>query len=169
MAEAQADTGAQREALETQVGNLQAILAVQTTRLEEVPRLRAELAAMAQDGAAMSRSGKLSTEAFVRHHERCINARETAVDKVEMRCVQMRTSLAKLTASLKQKEEVGGALQEVDFDQLRIVNRQHKQKIDDKTSELLNLKVSAGKTNNMLNDYKARPPPLLFSLPLISA
>lgn len=161
LTEARAEAAREEQLLATQVANLQAILAVQTARLEEVPRLRAELTAVQEEGAASSRSGRLPTEQFARHHERCMHQRATVVDKVELRSANMRTALSKVATSLRQKEEGGGQLVEVDFDQLRIENRQHKRKIDDKTGELLNLKVQAGRTNNLLNDFKVSRPAML--------
>ena len=47
--------------------------------------------------------------------------------------------------SLKQKEETGDTLLEVDFQQLRIENQQFLERIDNKNQDLLYVKLKAGK------------------------
>ena len=47
---------------------------------------------------------------------------------------------------IKQKEEMGEVLHEVDFNQLKIENQQYLEKIDEKNQELLRLKLMAGNT-----------------------
>ena len=48
-------------------------------------------------------------------------------------------------SSLKQKEETGDTLLEVDFQQLRIENQQFLERIDNKNQDLLYVKLKAGK------------------------
>ena len=55
---------------------------------------------------------------------------------------------------LKQKEEAGEVRHEVDFEQLKIENKQYNEKFEDKNQELLNLKLSAGNALQVLNIYK---------------
>ncbi len=43
---------------------------------------------------------------------------------------------------------------EVDFEQLKIENKQFSEKFDEKNEELLKLKLSAGNTLQILNSYK---------------
>ena len=56
---------------------------------------------------------------------------------------------------MRQKEEMGEVLHAIDFDQLKIENQQYLAKIEERNSELLKLKLSAGKTNQILNYFKA--------------
>ena len=51
-----------------------------------------------------------------------------------------------LEMQIKQKEEMGEVLHEVDFNQLKIENQQYLEKIDEKNQELLRLKLMAGNT-----------------------
>ena len=51
----------------------------------------------------------------------------------------------KYLSSLKQKEETGDTLLEVDFQQLRIENQQFLERIDNKNQDLLYVKLKAGK------------------------
>ena len=60
----------------------------------------------------------------------------------------------KLQAQLKQKEEAGEVRHEVDFEQLKIENKQYNEKFEDKNQELLRLKLSAGNTLQVLNTYR---------------
>lgn len=55
---------------------------------------------------------------------------------------------------MKQKEEAGEVRREVDFEQLKIENRQCNEKFEDKNQELLKLKLSAGNTLQILTVYK---------------
>ena len=60
----------------------------------------------------------------------------------------------KLGGHLKVKEEAGEVRSEVDFEQLKIENKQFSGKFDEKNEELLKLKLSAGNTLQILNSYK---------------
>eukprot|EP01086_Lenisia_limosa_P017957 TRINITY_DN948_c0_g1_i1.p1 TRINITY_DN948_c0_g1~~TRINITY_DN948_c0_g1_i1.p1 ORF type:complete len:141 (-),score=6.49 TRINITY_DN948_c0_g1_i1:29-451(-) len=51
---------------------------------------------------------------------------------------------------------MGDVLNGIDFDQLKIENRQFLDKIELKNRELLRLKLTAGKTVHTLNHYKKR-------------
>uniref|UniRef100_A0A8D0GQA8 Cilia- and flagella-associated protein 263 n=1 Tax=Sphenodon punctatus TaxID=8508 RepID=A0A8D0GQA8_SPHPU len=55
-----------------------------------------------------------------------------------------------------QKEEMGEALHEVDFQQLKIENAQFLEKIDERNQDLLQLKLTAGNTLQILNSYKRK-------------
>ena len=57
-------------------------------------------------------------------------------------------------SQLKQKEEIGEALHAIDYDELQIENKQYLAKIDERNSELLKLKISAGNTIQTLNSYR---------------
>ena len=50
---------------------------------------------------------------------------------------------------------MGEALHEVDFQQLKIENEQYLEKIDEKNTELMDLKLKASKSLQVLNSYKA--------------
>ena len=55
---------------------------------------------------------------------------------------------------MKQKEEAGEVHHEVDFEQLKIENRQCNNKFEGKNQELLKLKLSAANTLQVLSVYK---------------
>ena len=56
-------------------------------------------------------------------------------------------------SSLKQKEETGDTLLEVDFQQLRIENQQFLERIDNKNQDLLYVKLKAGKCHVSLSFF----------------
>lgn len=66
-----------------------------------------------------------------------------------------------------QKEEVGEALHEVDFQQLKIENAQFLETIEAKNQELIQLKLASGNTLQILNAYKVRPALVPRSLRLL--
>lgn len=51
----------------------------------------------------------------------------------------------KMELQLHQKEDMGEVLHVVDFDQLKIENKQYLEKIEEKNNELLKLKMTTGK------------------------
>ena len=55
---------------------------------------------------------------------------------------------------MRQNEETGDSLQEIDFQQLKIENQQYLDKIDEKNLELVILKRQVAKFNQTLNHYK---------------
>lgn len=64
-----------------------------------------------------------------------------------------------------QKEEVGEALHDVDFQQLKIENAQFLETIEARNKELIRLKLASGNTLQVLNTYKVRPTPGPGTLP----
>ena len=60
----------------------------------------------------------------------------------------------KLQFHLKQKEESGEVRHEVDFEQLKIENKQFAEKFEARNQELLQLKLKSGNTMQVLNGYK---------------
>ena len=76
------------------------------------------------------------------------------MEKLWLKNCSLRIRRGKLQAQLKQKEEAGEVRHEVDFEQLKIENKQYNEKFEEKNQELLKLKLSAGNTLQVLNTYK---------------
>lgn len=55
---------------------------------------------------------------------------------------------------------MGDALHDVDFQQLKIENAQFLETIDTRNQELIQLKLSSGTTQQVLNSYKVRSSPM---------
>lgn len=76
------------------------------------------------------------------------------IEKLRLKNATLRVKKRKLGGHLKVKEEAGEVRSEVDFEQLKIENKQFSGKFDEKNEELLKLKLSAGNTLQILNSYK---------------
>lgn len=87
------------------------------------------------------------------------------VDKYRLNNSTLRSQRRKLLSQQKQKEEMGEALHEVDFEQLKIENAQFLEIIDGKNHELLRLKLTAGRvtqTSTALKVFSSPNLPLYF-------
>lgn len=83
---------------------------------------------------------------------------ETLVGKLRLKNSTLRVQKKKLHMQLKQKEEMGEVLNEVDFKQLKIENSQYLEKIEERNQDLLRLKLMATNTLQVLNTYKVATP-----------
>ncbi|MGH0121798.1 UNVERIFIED_CONTAM: hypothetical protein FKN15_068784 [Acipenser sinensis] len=81
---------------------------------------------------------------------------DTLIEKLRLKKAALKVQKRKLQMQLKQKEEMGEALHEVDFQQLKIENSQYLEKIDERNQDLLGLKLLAGNTLQVLSAYKKK-------------
>jgi len=100
------------------------------------------------------RTKKYQAEKVQRYFEEKKRAKEALVKKLRLKTATMGVQKKKVSLQLKQKEEMGEVLHEVDFNQLKIENQQYLEKIDDKNCELLDLKQKATNTTVHLNGKK---------------
>lgn len=107
-------------------------------------------------GSVNARTNKVVAEKVVRYFEDKIRGRDTLVEKLRLKNSTFRVQKKKLHMQLKQKEEMGEVLHEVDFNQLKIENQQYLEKIDDRNKDLLRLKLMAGNVLQVLNTYKKK-------------
>ncbi|XP_006013003.1 coiled-coil domain-containing protein 113 isoform X2 [Latimeria chalumnae] len=84
------------------------------------------------------------------------NHKETLTDKLRLKNAALKVQKKKVRMQLRQKEETEEVLHEVDFQQLKIENRQFLEKIDERNRDLLRLKLMAGNTMQVLNSYKKK-------------
>lgn len=75
-------------------------------------------------------------------------------EKLRLKNSGLRVKRKKLQFHLKQKEESGEVRHEVDFEQLKIENKQFAEKFEARNQELLQLKLKSGNTMQVLNSYK---------------
>ncbi|KAG5463079.1 MAG: hypothetical protein BJ554DRAFT_1873 [Olpidium bornovanus] len=80
------------------------------------------------------------------------------IEKIRLKNTALKVQKNKLALQLKQKEEMGEVLHAIDFDQLTIENQNYQMKIEERNSELLKLKLIAGNSVQVLNQYKKRLP-----------
>ncbi|XP_038609999.1 coiled-coil domain-containing protein 113 [Tachyglossus aculeatus] len=98
----------------------------------------------------------LATQKIMKYMEDKNRLREVLKDKLRLKNISLKVQKKKILMHLKQKEEVDEALHEVDFQQLKIENAQFLEKIDEQNQELLQLKMTAGNTLQVLNSYKQK-------------
>ncbi|XP_040185213.1 coiled-coil domain-containing protein 113 [Rana temporaria] len=108
--------------------------------------------------AAISKKkgGGVNPEKVLRYVEEKTRARDSLVDKLRLKNAALKIQKKKLQMQLKQKEEMGEVLNEVDFQQLKIENAQFLERIDKRNQNLLQLKLNAGETLQVLNSYKKK-------------
>ncbi|KAM8946021.1 cilia- and flagella-associated protein 263 [Pelodytes ibericus] len=96
----------------------------------------------------------MSAEKIIRYMEEKMRARDSLVDKLRLKNTSLKVQKKKLQMQLKQKEEMGEVLNDVDFQQLKIENAQFLERIDERNQDLLQLKMTTGETLQVLNVYR---------------
>ncbi|BHF74680.1 hypothetical protein SprV_0501776700 [Sparganum proliferum] len=95
-------------------------------------------------------------ERVMRFLEEHLRGRDTLVEQLRLKNSTLKIQKKKLLAQLRQKEEMGEVLHEVDFEQLKIENATFLASIDAKNHELLRLKLTAGRTLQVVNAYRRK-------------
>uniref|UniRef100_A0A8C3XL19 Cilia- and flagella-associated protein 263 n=1 Tax=Chelydra serpentina TaxID=8475 RepID=A0A8C3XL19_CHESE len=96
----------------------------------------------------------IASEKVLRYLEEKNHYRDAMKEKLRLKNDSLKVQKKKLQLQLKQKAEMGEALHEVDFQQLKIENAQFLEKIDERNQDLLQLKLTVGNTLQILNSYK---------------
>ncbi|XP_077145118.1 cilia- and flagella-associated protein 263 isoform X2 [Ranitomeya variabilis] len=124
-------------------------------RSSEIKKAKYEFERDIARAAASNKKGERgSPEKILRYMEEKMLARDSLVDKLRLKNAALRIQKKKLQMQLKQKEEMGEVLNEVDFQQLKIENAQFLERIDERNQDLLQLKMTTGNTMQVLNSYK---------------
>lgn len=126
--------------------NYKAVMEEADVRIVEIRKSSYEFDRDIVKGAVNPRTGKVLAEKLVRYFEDRLRGREALIEKLRLKNSTLKVQRQKLHMQLKQKEEMGEVLHEVDFQQLKIENSQYLEKIDEKNQELLRLKLMAGNT-----------------------
>ncbi|XP_036044202.1 coiled-coil domain-containing protein 113 isoform X2 [Onychomys torridus] len=98
----------------------------------------------------------LATQKVMKYIEDMNRRRDNMKDKLCLKNVSLKVQKKKMLLQLRQKEEVGEALRDVDFQQLKIENAQFLETIEARNQELIQLKLASGNTLQVLNTYKDR-------------
>ncbi|XP_034378690.1 cilia- and flagella-associated protein 263 [Arvicanthis niloticus] len=96
----------------------------------------------------------LATQKVMKYIEDMNRRRDSMKDKLCLKNVSLKVQRKKMLLQLRQKEEVGEALHDVDFQQLKIENAQFLETIEARNQELIQLKLASGNTLQVLNTYK---------------
>eukprot|EP00118_Oscarella_pearsei_P005625 m.25896 g.25896 ORF g.25896 m.25896 type:complete len:321 (+) comp29006_c0_seq1:527-1489(+) len=123
-------------------------------RLAEIKKASYEFERDIVRGALNQRTGQVTAERVARYIEDKLRSRDALIEKLRLKNSTLKVQKKKLQLQLKQKEEMGEVLHEVDFRQLQIENKQYQSKIEERNQELLRLKLKAGNTQQVLNAYK---------------
>ncbi|KAJ1618271.1 hypothetical protein T492DRAFT_604584 [Pavlovales sp. CCMP2436] len=107
-------------------------------------------------GAENFRTGKTAAEKVVRYMEDKQRTKDAAIEKLRLKNQTLKAQIQKIEQQLQLKEEMGEVLHVIDFDQLKIENQQYLEKIEERNSELLRLKLSTGNTVQTLNTLKRK-------------
>lgn len=100
--------------------------------------------------------GKIAAEAVVRFFEDGLRSKDTMIDKLRLKNTGLRAELAKLQAGVQSKAEASGVLHYIDFHQMQIENSQAKEKIEERNTELMRLKLTAGMAVSTLTKLRER-------------
>ncbi|CAN2389299.1 Coiled-coil domain containing 113 [Pristimantis euphronides] len=126
-------------------------------RSSEIKKVKNEFDRDVGKAAVSHKKGEgMNPEKVLRYMEEKILERDSLVDKLRLKNAALKIQKKKLQMQLKQKEEMGEVLNEVDFQQLKIENAQFLELIDDRNQDLLRLKMTAGDTLQVLNSYKKK-------------
>nr|XP_004663501.1 coiled-coil domain-containing protein 113 isoform X1 [Jaculus jaculus] len=98
----------------------------------------------------------LATQKVMKYIDDMNRRRDNMKEKLCLKNVSLKAQKKKMLLQLRQKEEVGEALHDVDFQQLKIENAQFLETIDARNQELIQLKLTSGNTMQILNTYKSK-------------
>ncbi|CAG9465652.1 unnamed protein product [Pedinophyceae sp. YPF-701] len=125
-------------------------------RMEELRRETYEFKRDVIVGGEDPRTGRTAAEKVVKYLEEGLRDKDTQMEKLQLRNMMMKASIRKLEQQLQHKQELGELLNAIDFDQLKIENQQFLERIEERNNELLRLKLTTGKTVQVMNGLKAK-------------
>ncbi|XP_020819369.1 cilia- and flagella-associated protein 263 [Phascolarctos cinereus] len=102
------------------------------------------------------RGSAVATQRVLKYVEDQNILRDALKDKLRLKNLSLKVQKKKILMQLRQKEEVGEALHDADFQQLKIENIQFLENIDQRNRELIQLKLTAGNALHLLNLYKGK-------------
>lgn len=138
------------------IDNFRAVMEECDIRLAELKKAAYEFKRDIVQGGVNPRTNKIIAEKVVRHFEDKLRSRDTLIEKLRLKNATLKVQKNKLHLQLRQKEEMGEVLHAIDFDQLKIENKQYQEKIEERNQELLRLKLTAGTTLGKLNTHKKK-------------
>ena len=134
------------------VDDLRALLEEADIKIAEVSKDQYEFKRDVNASAA----GKPLAEKLLHFLEDKLRTKDSVVDKLTLKNAALKQQILKLENQLQHKEEMGEVLHVIDFDQLKIENQQFLEKIEERNSELLKLKLTTGNIVQTLNASKKR-------------
>merc|ERR1712241_1666604 len=145
-----------KEESEKTLDHFKAIMEETDMRLSEMKKESYEFERDILKGSVNHRTSKVIAEECLRYFDDKLRARDTLIEKLRLKNSTLKVQKKKLMLQLKQKEEMGEVLHEVDFNQLKIENQQYLEKIDERNQDLLRLKFMSTNTLQVQNSYKKK-------------
>jgi len=145
-----------KEESEKTLDHFKAIMEETDMRLSEMKKESYEFERDILKGSVNHRTSKVIAEKCLRYFDDKLRARDTLIEKLRLKNSTLKVQKKKLMLQLKQKEEMGEVLHEVDFNQLKIENQQYLEKIDERNQDLLRLKFMSTNTLQVQNSYKKK-------------
>jgi len=145
-----------KEESEKTLDHFKAIMEETDMRLSEMKKESYEFERDILKGSVNHRTSKVIAEKCLRYFDDKLKARDTLIEKLRLKNSTLKVQKKKLMLQLKQKEEMGEVLHEVDFNQLKIENQQYLEKIDERNQDLLRLKFMSTNTLQVQNSYKKK-------------
>lgn len=136
--------------------NHKAVMEEADVRLIEIKKAVTEFERDVVKPALKKKSSVMTSEKVMRYIEEKMRAKDMLTDKLRLKIVSLKVQKKKLQMQLRQKDEIGEVLHEVDFQQLKIENSQFLERIDERNQDLLHLKLTAGNTLQILTSYKKK-------------
>jgi len=155
------DLAEDKEAVKAQtqkiVEEMKALMELNDTLVSERKKEVFEFSRDVVVGAENPRAGgKRMAEKVLQHFEKKLHSKDASIQKLEAKNVSLQASIKKMEQQLKNKEQMGEVLNVIDFDQLKIENKQFLEKIEERNNELITLKLTTGNTVQVLNTLKKR-------------
>ncbi|XP_039209561.1 coiled-coil domain-containing protein 113 isoform X2 [Crotalus tigris] len=145
-----------KENSERTLQNYLAVLEEADIRFVEIKRAMMEFDKDIVKTITKKKGSVIASDKVLRYMEDRIRSRDVMKEKIHLKNDSLKVQKKKMQMQLQQKEELGEALHEVDFQQLKIENAQFLEKIDERNQDLLQLKLTVGNTLQILNFYKER-------------
>ncbi|XP_063169054.1 coiled-coil domain-containing protein 113 [Candoia aspera] len=136
--------------------NYLAILEEADIRMVEIKKAMMEFDKDIVKTITKKKGSVIASDKVLRYMEDRIRSRDVMKEKIRLKNDSLKVQKKKMQMQLKQKEELGEALHEVDFQQLKIENAQFLEKIDERNQDLLQLKLTVGNALQILNFYKKK-------------
>ncbi|XP_042301270.1 coiled-coil domain-containing protein 113 isoform X2 [Sceloporus undulatus] len=145
-----------KESSERTMQNLQAVLEEADIRGIDIKKAAADFEKEIIKTITKKKGSVIASNKVLQYMEDKMRKRDALKEKFRLKNDSLKVQVKKMQTQLKQKEELGEALHEVDFQQLKIENAQFLEKIDERNQELLQLKMMVGSTQQALNFYKEK-------------
>eukprot|EP00744_Colponema_vietnamica_P004653 GILI01006910.1.p1 GENE.GILI01006910.1~~GILI01006910.1.p1 ORF type:complete len:366 (-),score=114.35 GILI01006910.1:82-1146(-) len=150
------ETEALRQTHEKNMNALRAALEEADQRIAETKKDIYEFRRDIMVGAENPRTGKTMAEKYIRYVEDKLREKDALIEKLKLKNATLQAHVGKTEGQLKQKEEQGEDLKYIDYHQLKIEHKQYLAKIEEANAELLDLKLTTGKTVQDLNNLKSK-------------